>query len=464
MRSRRRPKSPPSTIVGIALLALVTLVTVLTFAGFFQKVTERDGTTVKARFANTGLLHSGMFVRVKGVQQGKVKKISLDPGGRTATVEMSVYSDSLPLYDDAKASIGFRNVLGGNYVVNLDRGSASKGKLPGDLIPEDQTSSQVEVDEILAAIKENERKGLRTTLEELPRSLQDPAAPAAALDSVAKASPTLAAGLNTAQGEQPGDLRRLVANASRVTAALDRESDGVEDVIEGGGATLGTTAEHRVAVQNTLSRAAVVMPSVRQTLDRLDDTLEGADTLVRNLRQPAGEIAPTVRALRPTVLEADHLLRRARPLVRSLRPTVRSLASAAKAGRPLLDELKPSITRVDETVLPDLAKRDKTSGRTTYEMIGPTAANLNSVSSAVDQNGHLVSLGLGAGDKFVESIPCRLYFADPTAEQLIGCASATDILNSVFSYNPLQSPPGSANRSSAVSKLLRSRPAKGATP
>ena len=65
-----------------------------------------------------------------------------------------------------------------------------------------------------------------------------------------------------------------------------------------------------------------VLARTESTVRRLDSTLQAADPLIATLHEPAGEVAPTLARLRPTVVGADRLLGRAVPLLRSLRPAV----------------------------------------------------------------------------------------------------------------------------------------------
>jgi hypothetical protein len=168
------------------------------------------------------------------------------------------------------------------------------------------------------------------------------------------------------------------------------------------------------------------------------------DPLVAKLERSVPLVAPTLANLRPTALQTSALLHDAVPLLHSLRPAADNLAVASRPGLSLLNELGPSLSRLDSTILPDLARTDKETGRTTYEMIGPTLASLDSAASGVDGIGHLISLGLGAGEGFLDTSPCKTFITNPTATQVIECESMAQVLNGLLNYNPLASGSGAA--------------------
>jgi phospholipid/cholesterol/gamma-HCH transport system substrate-binding protein len=423
--------------IGVVTVAAVVAITVVVFAGGVQRIRERKGEPVEAVFGNPSRLAVGNPVRVNGAVQGRVKKITLDPGGRTSTVRMEVFEDSLPLYRNATATINMRIALGGNFVVNLDPGTPGAGELRAQRIPLSQTGGQTEVDEILSNLRDTERRGMRTMLAELPKALRDDHALERALASVADVSPSLRTGVRALRGERDGDLRRLVQSTARAVGALAEETEPLRSVVEGGAVTLETTARRAADIQATIERADQILPRVITTLRLLDSTLATADPVVSLLRRPAPAIAPTVARLRPTVVDADRLLRLARPLLASLRPASAALARAARAGHPLLDELTPSLQRLDDNILPDLAKPDPVTGRGTHQMIGPTLSGLGAAAAGVDNISHMVALAAGGGERAIDTSPCRTYFTDPTAQQIAACRSIAETLNRLLHYNPL---------------------------
>lgn len=440
----------PLAVTGLITLTVVFGGSLLVVSGLHRKLLAKDGETVKAVFSETAQLRKGSHVRVRGVEAGRVKNITVEHGGRSATVEMEVFDEGLPVYADAKAAIRYKSVLGGALIVDLDRGTASKGELGPRTIPQERTESQVEVDQIISIFRGETRDGLRTMLAEFPQALSDPAAPASALRALARASGSLREGIGALRGQRRGDLRRLVSRTAGTVRALD-DPLAVRDLVEGAAVTLETTARRQADLRGTFTRLAHVQPAVVATLGRLDTTLGIADPVIARLREPATQVAPTAARLRPTLVRTNALLGDATPLLRSLRPAASSLAAAARSGLPLLRGLEPGLKRIDGKILPGLAKRSPVTKLATYEMIGPALAGLGpAIAGHFDGRGHYVRFPASGSERSIGGYPCRTYFTDPEQPgnlpdaqgpgALVMCESLQQALREIF-------PPGGAPKS-----------------
>jgi len=414
--------------LGLGVVAAVVAISLLVFSGVLQSTVKPSGTTVRAQFDTTGRLSTGDPVRVDGVRVGQVKDVALGADHRTAEVELEVLDDALPVYADARAVIRWRTLLGGAYAVDLDRGSPRAGELGDRPIVASRTDDQVELDEILTTFRTRQVAGMKTLLSELPVALAEPDEPGRVLDGLDRVSPTATVALRALRGRHEGDLRDLVVDAARTVRAIDGPSEPLRDVVEGAAATLRTTARREADIRATLARGARVLPQAQSTLTRLDVTLRNADPLIEELDAPARKLAPALDELRPVLSDADTLLTRARPLLTSLRPAVSSLARAARTATPLLAALRPSVERLDDRILPALAKRDAVSGRPAYQMIGPTFAGLTSVASRFDSGGHLVKLSAQFGERPFQTAPCMTFLTDPSKEQIVSCELITQAI------------------------------------
>ncbi len=416
--------------LGGAGLVVATTVFVLVFARVPQNLLAPKGTLVRAVVANPLGLTNGDPVRVDGVEVGKVRGIELGKDARSATVKFGVRDGGLPVYRDAAVAIRERTLLGANFVVDLDRGTPSAGRLGSRTIR--ATRSQVELEDIANVFGAGPRTGLRSMLTELPKGLADASAPREDLRTLADVSPDLDAGLGAARGQRDGDLRRLVANSDKVVEGLDTSTDAIRDVVEGAAATLSVTAARRAEIRRSLRTAAPLLPRVRRTLAQVDTTLDLADPLIAKLRPGADELDPTVSRLRPVLTGADRLLARARPLLRSLRPTAASLADTAKRGTPVLKGLTPSIERVQVRILRDLGLTSPESRHTTFQMIGPAIAGVVGASAGYDRNNNFIRFLASGGEKAVQSAPCSTSFVDPTAASPVNCDLLLDSIDQVF--------------------------------
>lgn len=426
MTQRVRLGLSGTQLLGLVVVSLISAVSLLVFSGTLQKATRPGGKTVRAVFRDTGRLSAGDPVRIQGVRVGRVDDIKLDPGARSSTVKLTVFKDGLPVYADARAVIRWRTLLGGAYAVDIERGSPGAGDIGDRTIPASRTNNQTELDDVLTALREPQRAGLRVLLAETPRALAEPDVLARVLDHLARVSPTVTRGVGAARGEQPGDIRDLVASTSRTVRALDSSAAPLRDVVEGAAATLRTTARREADIRTTLTRGARVLPAARVTLARLDRTLATVNPLVDELQRPVRSIRPAVDALRPVAVDAARLLTEARPVLSALRPAVSSLSRASRTGAPLLSDISPAIAALAERILPRLAERDPVSRRTAYEMIGPTLATLDSAAARFDSGGHLIRLSAQGGERPVQTLPCFTFVTDPTHQQLVSCQLLSD--------------------------------------
>jgi len=433
MRARTNSRA---TLGAAAMLSLAAL-SGLTFSNTIRAVLDGGGTEIRASFDTTRQLATGSQVRIAGVEVGEVKAIELEPDGRGAMVTMEVDEEIPPLRRDARAQIKFRSLVGGSMIVALDPGSPSAGALGDQSIPRERTSTQVEVDDITAdALGTDARSGLQALLSEVPRALDQPRALGGALDALDDAAPAIKGGVSAARGIQERDLRLLITAAARATRAMDAPSEPVGRLIAGGAQTATAVAAEQVALRQTLRQTARALPITDATLARLDTTLRGLDPLVAQLNASAPDVGPALHALRGTVRRADLLLRDAPPLLRQLRPAVANLAAAARGASPLLDGLDPSIKRVDRSILPNLAKPDPVTKRPTFQMLGPGVTSVMSVSGQYDGEGYFARLAAGAGERAVDTLPCRSTALDPERPEILNCAALTQALRAIFEGIP----------------------------
>jgi phospholipid/cholesterol/gamma-HCH transport system substrate-binding protein len=422
--------------LGLAVVLAATAAFAVVFANLPSKWLGPSGETVKAVFADAQQIHPGDPVRVGGVDAGRVSGLTLNNGGRSATVSMVIYHEAQPVYANARAWIAWRSLLGANFVVDLNRGDPAAGALRPSTIPITQTSSQVLLEDLTNTLRTAASAGLRSTLREIPRALTDPTAPARLLSAVAQNSGSLAAGLGAVRGNRPADLQALVSAAARTTHALAESPPALRELVQGAAATLQTTALHAADLRAIIDRTAAISPSVVLTLLQTDQTLRQVNPLVAQLTTAAPEVPASVSALRGTATRAASLLDRAHPLVRSLRPAVASLASAATNGLPVVNGLLPSLGRLNDRILPDLAQVSPETKHTTYQMIGPTFTGLEGALAFFDGENNFVRFPASVSEQSIDTAPCRTYITNATrgAQQLIDCKALIDLMAKLLSF------------------------------
>lgn len=135
-------------------LAVFTVVCLFgTFALFavFARLRFESAKTYNADFTNVSGLQDGQFVRIAGVEVGKVNKITVQPD-TTVVVQFSA-DNSVVLTQGSRAVIRYDDLIGGRYLA-LEEGAGSTTKLkPGDTIPPSNTSPALDLDALIGGFR-----------------------------------------------------------------------------------------------------------------------------------------------------------------------------------------------------------------------------------------------------------------------------------------------------------------------
>jgi phospholipid/cholesterol/gamma-HCH transport system substrate-binding protein len=133
--------------------AFVTACLVGTFVllAIFAQLRFQEEATYNAEFTNVTGLEEGNFVRIGGVEVGKVKKISVNRKA-IAVVEFST-DETVVLTEGTRAAIRWADPIGGRYLA-LEEGTGGVKKLnPGQTIPTDRTEPALDLDTLLGGFR-----------------------------------------------------------------------------------------------------------------------------------------------------------------------------------------------------------------------------------------------------------------------------------------------------------------------
>src|SRR5258707_14223170 len=89
-----------------------------TLFAVFAHLRFQQEQTYRAEFTNVSGLEEGQFVRVAGVEVGKVKHIAIQPD-TTVSVDFTA-ADSVGLTEGNRAGIRYHNLVGGPYLALED--------------------------------------------------------------------------------------------------------------------------------------------------------------------------------------------------------------------------------------------------------------------------------------------------------------------------------------------------------
>ncbi len=137
--------------IFVVVCSLATFTTLMLFA----QLRFQDEHRYLAEFTNVTGLESGNFVRIGGVEVGKVKDITI----RRDAVAVVAFSadDSVELTDATQAAIRYDNLIGGRYLELLegsDTGETAARPLePGQTIPVSRTQPALDLDSLMGGFR-----------------------------------------------------------------------------------------------------------------------------------------------------------------------------------------------------------------------------------------------------------------------------------------------------------------------
>ena len=135
----------------LAIYSVVCLLGAFLLVAVFAQLRFEPEKTYKAVFANVSGLEDGNFVRVAGVEVGKVKNITVQPDS-TVLVEFTA-ADSVVLTEGTGAAIRFADLVGGRYMA-LEEGAGEVKRLhPGGTIPLSRTEPALDLDALIGGFR-----------------------------------------------------------------------------------------------------------------------------------------------------------------------------------------------------------------------------------------------------------------------------------------------------------------------
>lgn len=135
----------------VALFTVMCLVFMFILVTVFGQFRFDSRASYSAVFSNVSGLKGGNFVRIAGVEVGKVKDMTLHKDG-TVTVDFAI-DKGLQLTQGTRAVVRYENLIGDRYL-SLEEGAGSVRKLlPGQTIPLDRTAPALDVDALIGGFR-----------------------------------------------------------------------------------------------------------------------------------------------------------------------------------------------------------------------------------------------------------------------------------------------------------------------
>lgn len=326
--------------VGSAVVALlVTVFAVTSQNGLPDYAPGVDRTTLKIAFEDVGALRPGDDIRIAGIRAGYIQSIRIERGHPVVTAKLD-RGDTV--HADATARIAARSSLGQKYV-DLDPGTTrSQALVSADVLPVAQTSSSVELDDVLGTFDTETRAAAGSTLRQLGGGL---GGRGDGLNDALRVSPNIlqdAGRISSALGESGGqDLTSTLVSARTLAQSLDDQSAAIEaDVRQLATTVKAFDADRGRAVRDMLRKAPATLAAARHSLDSLNRPLDETQEAATRLRPGAvalGRATPDTRGLLreavPPLKQVPPVGKLAERAVTALTPAVERAQTAAEAIR-----------------------------------------------------------------------------------------------------------------------------------
>lgn len=135
----------------VALFTVVCLAFIFVLVTVFGQFRFDHRVSYSAVFTNVSGLKGGNFVRISGVEVGKVKHLSLHKDG-AVTVDFAI-DKGLTLTEGTRAAVRYENLIGDRYL-SLEEGPGPTQRLqPGQTIPLARTSPALDVDALIGGFR-----------------------------------------------------------------------------------------------------------------------------------------------------------------------------------------------------------------------------------------------------------------------------------------------------------------------
>ncbi len=287
------------TLWRLAVFMTVCLFGTFAMFAIFGQLRFQDENTYKALFSDISGLQEGNFVRVAGVEVGKVKNISIQPDN-TVVVEFAA-DPTVMLTGGTQAVIRYDDVIGGRYLA-LEEGAGGTNKLnPGDTIPLARTSPALDLDALIGGFRPLFRalnpEQVNALSSQLIRAFQGQGATISSfLSTTAMLTNTLADrdqligevidNLNTVLGslaDQNKQFDKAVTSISDLVGGLEGRKQDISNAVAYGNEAAGSIADlldqARPPLQKVVhetDRTAGIVVADRDYMDDLLSTLPDA--------------------------------------------------------------------------------------------------------------------------------------------------------------------------------------------
>ncbi|BBZ36788.1 MCE family protein [Mycolicibacterium confluentis] len=252
------------------------------FAVFSQLRFEKEN-SYSAVFNNVSGLQAGQFVRIGGVEVGKVDKIVIQPD-TTVVVDFGV-DEAVVLTHGSRAVIRYDDLIGGRYLALEEGAGDARRLLPGQTIPLARTSPALDLDALVGGFRPLFRAldpdQVNALSSQLISAFQGQG------DTI-NAFFTQTAALTAKLGDRDQLIGEVITNLNTVLGSLSDENTQFAKAVDALSQTVGTLAERKEDITNSI---AYTDAAAGTTADLLRQAREPFKTVVAETDRTAGLVA-----------------------------------------------------------------------------------------------------------------------------------------------------------------------------
>jgi phospholipid/cholesterol/gamma-HCH transport system substrate-binding protein len=293
------------TVVRVAIVLLVCALAWVVMVVVFTQVRFESSNVYSAVFSNVSGLKDGNFVRIAGVEVGKVQDISIRDDS-TVVVKFSA-DDSVVLTEGSRVAIRYENLIGDRYV-SLEEGTGgTKTIRQGATIPLSQTEPALDLDALIGGFRPLftalQPDQVNALTDVLIKAFQGQGATISAfLDQTAALTNTLA--------DKDQLIGQVIVNLNTVLGSLGDQHDQFAKTVDSLSDLVHGLADRKVDITNGVAYADAAARSVADLLQQARPPLT---KVVHETDRTAGTVladADYVNDLLSTLPDAYRMLNR----------------------------------------------------------------------------------------------------------------------------------------------------------
>jgi phospholipid/cholesterol/gamma-HCH transport system substrate-binding protein len=247
----------------LGLFVMVCLLGAFVLLTLFAQLRFQKETTYRAAFTSVSGLQAGDFVRIAGVEVGKVKNISLNQE-HLAVVEFTA-EESVVLTEGSQAAVRYDNPIGDRFMELREGAGGLKRLDPGQMISKDRTEPALDLDALVGGFRPLFRALDPGQVNLLTGQL---------IDAFQGQGTTISsflsqtAALTNTLADRDVLIGQVIGNLDTVLGSMSQQSDQFAKAVDSLSELIGGLSERRTDISNAVAYTNAVSGSVADMLNQ----------------------------------------------------------------------------------------------------------------------------------------------------------------------------------------------------